>query len=216
RGPARRSRRRRARSRIHLDLEPHIQARPTDVRRHSRPDFRTPAYWTRGRVCVCPPCAFGVFRKASRLTRAGGPVRVQPRRRGGAEGSGLAARLHQRVYRTGQGFGIGAAGHRARWIARTPDGTGKNKLRSFTRLLLEDRRQLSRQKQRRWRDDRFGSIPPDGYASRGRAMSALPPKADIRDLCRHVGFVPKADVSAHLQTELLLKNLASSLLSSLL
>ena len=30
-----------------------------------------------------------------------------------------------------------------------------------------------------------------------RAMSALPPKADIADVMRDVRFVPKADMSAH-------------------
>jgi ABC-type amino acid transport substrate-binding protein len=70
-------------------------------------------------TCVGQRCAFGIFPKASRLAGAGGSLRGQPRRDGGAEGSSRAARLPQRVHRTCQVLGIGAAGHRARRLART-------------------------------------------------------------------------------------------------
>ena len=52
-----------------------------------------------GRICVGAPCAFGVRPKVSRLARAGGPLRGQPPRHSGADGTSRAARLHQRVYR---------------------------------------------------------------------------------------------------------------------
>jgi hypothetical protein len=57
--------------------------------------------------------------KAPRLAGAGGPLRGQSPRDGGTEGSNRATRVHQRVYRTGQGFGIGARGYRPGWAART-------------------------------------------------------------------------------------------------
>ena len=65
--------------------------------------------------------------KASRLAGAGRALRGQPPRHGGSEGSSRAARLHQRIYRTSQGLRIGAAGDRARRLARIQGGTGTRK-----------------------------------------------------------------------------------------
>ena len=129
RRPTGRSHRCRERSRLDLDLEPNTQTRPTGVCGDSGPHFRAPAYRTSGRVCLSPRRASGVFGKASRLAGAGRALRGQPPRHGGAEGSSRAARLHQRIYRTGQGLGIGAAGDRARRLARIQGGTGKDKLK---------------------------------------------------------------------------------------
>src|SRR5262245_9340568 len=39
----------------------------------------------------------------------------------------------------------------------------------------------------------FGSSTAEGIDVTPRRLSALHPKADIRDLSRHVGFVPRAD-----------------------
>jgi hypothetical protein len=58
-------------------------------------------------------------------------------------GAGRAARLHQRIYRTSQGLGIGAAGDRARRLARIQGGIRKDKLKIHSMLL--EARQLSRQ-----------------------------------------------------------------------
>ena len=78
---------------------------------------------TGGRVCVDPSCTFGVFLKASRLACSGGPIRRQPSRNGGVEGSTRQARLHPGVCRTSQGLGLGASGYRACRIARTPSAS---------------------------------------------------------------------------------------------
>jgi polar amino acid transport system substrate-binding protein len=96
-----------------------------------------------------------VFGEASRLAGAGRALRGQPRRHGGSEGSSRAARLHQRIYRTGQGLGIGAAGDRARRLARIPGGAGKDRLKRFS---IAPGRQLSTETLRQWPYDRSGSI----------------------------------------------------------
>ena len=137
-----------------LTLSSNTQTRPTGLCRDSGPHFRAPAFRTGGRVCLGPRRASGVFSKAARLAGAGRALRSQSPRHGGSEGSSRAARLHQRIYRTSQGLGIGAAGDRARRLARIQGGTGsrKDELKIHS-ILLE----LSRQSFRRWAYVRFGS-----------------------------------------------------------
>ena len=174
RRPTGRSHRCRERSRFDLDLEPNTQTRSTGICRDSGPHFRAPAFRTSGRVCLSPRRASGVFGKASRLAGAGRALRGQPRRHGGSEGSSRAARLHQRIYRTGQGLGIGAAGDRARRLARIPGGAGKDKLKRFS---IAPGRQLSTETLRRWPYDRSGSFASLRQAARLRRMSAMPSMA---------------------------------------
>ena len=102
---------------------------PTDLRRDSRPNFRTPAQWTGRRICVGPRRAPRLCVKASGLTGLRGPLRRQPRRDGGTEGANQAACLHHRIRRTRQGLRIGAASDRTLSVARTPGGTSKDKLK---------------------------------------------------------------------------------------
>ena len=129
---------------------------------------------TSGRVCLGPRRAARIFSKASWLAGAGRALRGQPSRHGGSEGSSGEARLHQRICRTSQGLGIGAAGDRPRRLARIQSCVRKDELNTRWTYMsaLGHKRTFAAQK----------------------GMSALPPKADISGDARDVRFVPIADI----------------------
>ena len=68
------------------------------------------------------PTLLELFDPVAWLTGAGGPLRGEHQPDGGSERQGRMARLCQRVRRGGQGFGLGAEGHRPRRPARGPGG----------------------------------------------------------------------------------------------
>jgi Bacterial extracellular solute-binding proteins, family 3 len=102
--------------------QPFIEASRIGVRRNSRLHFRPAAHWTCGRNDFSSPNASKLFDAVAGLTGAGGPLRGQHQPDGGAEGQGRMARLCQRICRGGQGFWLGAEGHRPRWPAWDPGG----------------------------------------------------------------------------------------------
>ena len=147
-GSTGRSHRGRQGSRLDVDLEPNPQTRPTGLRRDSGPHFRAPAFRTGGRVCLNTRRASGVLNKASRFAGAGRVLRCQPPWHRGPEGSRRAPRLHQRIYRTSHGLGIGAARDRPCRLARIQGGTHRLKIRAavghWGRSALGQKRKGSR------------------------------------------------------------------------
>ena len=115
---------------------------------NSGPHFRAPAFRTGGRVCLNTRRASGVLNKASRFAGAGRVLRCQPPWHRGPEGSRRAPRLHQRIYRTSHGLGIGAARDRPCRLARIQGGTHRLKIRAavghWGRSALGQKRKGSR------------------------------------------------------------------------